>query len=79
MIFASAIKQNGIIYVGKRHNDRINTIYKITNKFVNGEQGFIDEMGNFYDRKRAGILATKTGQIEKLKYSKEKLFSEDLW
>jgi len=79
MIFASAIKQGEIIAIGKRHNDCIAILSKITNKQVNGEQGFVDEKMNWYDRRRAATHALKCGQITKLKYHKELLFSEDLW
>lgn len=80
MIFASAIKQNDIIVIGKRHCDCINALYKITNiKPVLGEQGFVDEKMTFYDRKRAGKYAIKCGQIKELKYSDDELYSEDLW
>lgn len=80
MIFASAIKQDDIIAIGKRHCDCIMALYKITNiKPVLGEQGFVDEKMNFYDRKEAGEYAIKCGQIKELKYSNDELYSEDLW
>lgn len=80
MIFASAIKQNDIIVIGKRHHNCIMTLFEITNiKPVLGEQGFVDEKMNFYDRERAGKYAIKCGQIKELKYSKTDLYSEDLW
>lgn len=81
MIIASAIKHNGVVYPGKRHDDCIRTIQKIFNFKVVGfpNQGFIDEKGNYYDRKRAAVHAIKCGQIKKLRYQKEDLFSEDLW
>lgn len=80
MIFASAIKQNDIIVIGKRHHNCIMTLFEITNiKPVLGEQGFVDEKMNFYDRKRGATHAIEYGQIKELKYSDTELYSEDLW
>jgi len=80
MIFASAIKQGDIIVIGKRHCNCIMTLYEITNiKPVLGEQGFVDEKMNFYDRQRGAKYALKCGQIKELKYSDTDLYSEDLW
>jgi len=78
-IFCSAIKQDGIIYPGKRHHNCIATIAEITGELVNGEQGFIDDSGNFYDRKRARILAEKAGQLLERASKGDKLFSEDIY
>ena len=80
MIFASAIKQNNIIAIGKRHHNCIMTLFEITNtKPVLGEQGFVDEKMNFYDRERAGKHAIECGQIKELRSSDTDLYSEDLW
>jgi len=85
MILSSAIRYKGIVYPGRRHNNciiTINSIFGFNNTKDSGgfkEQGFIDEKGNYYDRKRAGIHAIKCKQIKELKYHKTDLFSEDLW
>jgi hypothetical protein len=80
MIIASAIKHDGIIWPGKRHHNCIATITETLNiRPVIGEQGFIDEKGNFYDRKRAAKHALKCGQIKELKFSDTDLYSEDLY
>ena len=80
MIIASAIKQDNIIAIGKRHHNCIMTLFEITNiKPVLGEQGFVDEKMNFYDRKRGAKHAIECRQIKELKYSDTELYSEDLW
>ena len=80
MIFASAIRRDLILAIGKRHCDCIKVLYKIDGvKPVGGEQGFVDERMNFYDRKRAAVYALKCGQIKKLKYSEDELYSEDIY
>ena len=85
MLIASAIRYRGVVYLGRRHHmciRTINSIFDFNTTADSGgfrEQGFIDEKGNYYDRKRAGIYAIKCGQIKELKYHKTDLFSEDLW
>jgi len=78
MIFASAIKQNGIIFIGKRHADCMRVIYDITKSDPDRSswQGFIDETGKFYTREEAAKEAFKCGQIAK---ETDRLLSEDVW
>jgi len=54
-------------------------IHKITNDSVDGEQGFIDEKGNFYTRKEARKIAEKEGQLLKRASKGNILFSEDIY
>lgn len=42
-------------------------------------QGFVTSTGRFVDREEAAKIALDSGQINELKYSKTKLFSEDLY
>ena len=42
-------------------------------------QGFITSLGRFVNREEAAKIALESGQIGELKYSKNKLFSEDLY
>jgi hypothetical protein len=91
MIISAAVKQNGHVYWGspgkERHHDvihRIATMMKI--RPVNGEQGFIDQMGRFYNRIEAGQHALKCGQViaghANIRHAfnpRLGLFSEDLW
>ena len=76
----AAIRQDGQIYTGKRHNlimdeMRANSISLQRNTF---EQGFIDESGNFLDRETAAKIALESSQIKKL-ISPPNLYSEDLY
>jgi len=80
-IVASAIRYNGIVYTGKRHNNIIHemvTKYLIRKPTIDNEQGFVDENGNYLTRKEGARLALKSGQIEKLSWPPN-LYSEDLW
>ena len=43
------------------------------------EQGFLTSKNRFVDRKEAAKIAIKCGQIEKVKYFKDKLDSCDLY
>lgn len=68
-IVASAIKLNGIVYTGLRHGQIIG--YLADAGFptpIDGEQGFIDDEGIFYDRQAAGSLAITAGQISHLRW-----------
>lgn len=82
MINHVAIKQGDNLYIATkpcRHYHLIKLILKEENiEFVNGEQGFVDEFGNFINRKDAAKIAIDSGQISELKWSPS-LFSEDLW
>lgn len=80
-IFCSAIKYNKIVIVGKRHNDCIASLSKITNKNCDDcEQGFIDEDGIFLTREQARERAIECDQVNPHKtWSMTKLFSEDLY
>jgi len=76
----AAIRQDGQIYTGKRHNlimdeMRANSISLQKNIF---EQGFITELGEFVDRQTAAKIALESDQIKKL-ISPPNLYSEDLY
>ena len=81
MIVAAAINHEDKIYIGKRHCFIIRDIIKSTRNPYNKKsiQGFVDDKGNFLNRKDAADHALACGQIAKLKYSTRDLFSEDLW
>jgi len=78
MIKEAAIRKRGKIYTGKRHHHILNAALPF-GYLRNGEQGFVDDEGNFLTREEAAIVAIKCGQIKKLKYHKTRLFSEDLY
>lgn len=81
MIKEAAIRQDRVIYTGRRHHD---IIHRMVLKLgmprpIRGEQGFITDTGLFVDRKQAARIAIECGQIDRLKYSDTELFSEDLY
>ena len=45
---------------------------------LEGEQGFVNDQGRFLSREDAAIEALSCGQIQKLNYCTNRLFSEDL-
>lgn len=79
MIVKAAILLNGKIYTGKRH---CNIIKKLVDDGfdtpIKGTQGFIDHLGDFYDRKEAAKIVLETGQLKKLNWPPY-LYSEDLY
>ena len=86
-ILTAAVKtSDGIIHIlprPKRHADIVHTLweakeYKSTIIIAKGEQGFLADDGEFYNRKSAAKIAVDSGQIQKLEYPPT-LFSEDLW
>ena len=79
-IFKSAIKQSNKVYVGKRHSDVIRIMVKDGFSIpIKGIQGFVTEDGKFLNREESAKVALKNKQIKKLKFSKTKLYSEDLY
>jgi hypothetical protein len=84
MITQSAIRLDGRVFLGRRHADILhqNAVSRdgvIISSIAGGEQGFVTDEGLFLDRELAAKHALGCGQISKLKYSKNVLFSEDLW
>lgn len=82
-IVQAAIKfTDGKVYVGKRHHDCIRIICEQTGAKRVGTgsvQGFVTDTGEFVDREQAAVIALACKQIERLKYSRTELFSEDLY
>ncbi len=78
-----------IIFEGKvyslpapnRHHHVIRHIVEVTgSKCVDGDEGFLDETGQFLKREPAKIRAEKTGQLkQQIDPHESLLFSEDLW
>jgi hypothetical protein len=79
VILASAIRKDGIVYVGRRHHLIMHSKYNPPGFLKLGEQGFITTDGVFLDRKQGANHALTCGQITELKYNPTDLFSEDLW
>jgi hypothetical protein len=79
----------GHILVGARHWDMmmhsqmdyyLEATLQDFNKPINEETGFIDQWGNFYDRKEAYIIAKRQGQIiNSIGYETDQLYSEHLY
>jgi len=84
MITLAAIKENNMVYVGKkgqRHDSVINdmiTIHKLPPP-VTGIQGFVDESGTFYNRHDAAKHAFECGQLPNDDKCPEIILSENLW
>jgi len=76
MIVESAIRKDGIVYKGRRHNNILCDTSRPFGFLKNGEQGFVTDMGNFLSRRAAAEHAFECGQ---LKEKKRILCSEDLW
>lgn len=85
VIVWSAIKMNGVVWLGKRHGAIIQDIvrelgsgsYKGYDANGKSNQGFIDFEGNFYSREEAKAVVEVNGQPYKPISST--LTSEDLW
>jgi hypothetical protein len=79
-LVASALYRDGVIVTGKRHADCIKKAVKELDWDIpiqSHEQGFVDDLGNYYNRKDALQIAINAGQISK--DFKQILSSEDLW
>lgn len=87
MIKHAAIRRDGIVYVGKRHHDCIAVMVKcgipkpVTRQSDGSEavQGFVDDRGNFLNRRAALKAARNCGQIIRKHGSPDELYSEDLY
>ena len=78
MIKEAAIKKDGKIHTGRRHDIILNNANPV-GSLRDGEQGFVDFHGTFFTREEAAIIAIDCGQITELKYHKTNLFSEELY
>jgi hypothetical protein len=78
----AAMMFRGIMYTGRSHalimNDiRVATgVLKILQR--DAEFGFVTTTGRFVDRKEAAKIALACGQIERLRYQPDELYSEEL-
>jgi hypothetical protein len=84
MIKEAAIRLEGKVFTGWRHVDILHANADsrdgiIVSSIAAGEHGFVTNEDEFLNREQAAEHALKCGQIEKLKYSKTQLFSEDLY
>jgi len=80
ILVKSAIKRDDKIIIGNRHSECIKqAIMEGWEKPIRQEeQGFIDNEGNYYNRKEATVIAKLSGQINK-NFNKNTLLSEYLW
>lgn len=80
IIKESAIVYKWLIYTWRRHNDCIKKAHEATwDKPIKWIQGFVDKFWGFHTRKEAAKIAILYEQIEELSYSKDELYSEDLY
>ena len=64
MIVAAAIRLNGKVYLGMRHNTILHELAECgVHLPIMGEQGFVDDTGVFLDRHEAGLHAIACDQI----------------
>lgn len=70
--------KNGIVICGRRHHNCFVTLAAIFPERINVliEQGFLTSKDRFVDRKEAGEISLKAGQISD---KNDCLFSEDLY
>lgn len=83
MITSVAMLYKGSIVVVPRpgrHHDIIEVLARGGEPTpVVGEQGFVNENGNFLNRKEALCEAIRCNQLIRKTNPKDRLFSEDLW
>jgi hypothetical protein len=80
-IKAAAILIKGVIHTlprPARYDTIIKKIFKETKEPVRGEQGFINDKGEFVNKIDAAKIVIDAKQIEYLKWPPQ-LYSEDLW
>jgi len=79
MIVAAAIKHDGIVFTGARHNEIIHYLIQLgyQKPIPNNEQGFIDDNGKYWNRHQSRVLAKRSNQLNW--DHRRVLTSEDLW
>ena len=74
---------SGIVFTGFRHLQIVRQVNYLFGKPLSqvGEyiEGFLTTKNRFVNREEGAKIAINSKQIEKLKYNKYKLFSEDLY
>ena len=83
-IRAAAVRVGTTVYTldpPARHDTVLRLIAGITGERVpnHKEQGFVTKCGRFLNRKQAGTVARRAGQLEELQWPHIGLNSEDLW
>lgn len=71
--------KNGLVVCGRRHHNCFTIISNLDSDFLevkDKKQGFVTSKDRFVDRKEAGEIAFKAGQIEKIT---NLLMSEDIY
>lgn len=78
--------KNGIVVLGVRHYDQLMMrqlhAMEMLEMGRTGEQGFVDNKGEFLTREEALVVATEAGQINTRRekgWPEHMLFSEDLY
>ena len=73
----------GIVFAGQRHPQCLYQMVAITglHQHEAGEevQGFLTSTNRFVDRHEGSKIAMECGQIDRLNYNSETLYSEDLY
>jgi len=82
-IVCAARRKEGVVVTGARHSDKvIKGQMEAINGFKwwqGGEQGFIDQFGDFLTREEAWDVAVEQGQIRREVSSPGTLFSENIY
>lgn len=73
----AVLPENTKLEMCSQRSSQLNIDWPVDNPDI--IQGFITSTGRFVDREEAAKIALESGQINELKYSKNKLFSEDLY
>lgn len=85
IVCAANRNQAGTILLGVRHWDSFMNDHRVfvdafsPNNGFKWEQGFVDQFGNFYNRKEAWVIAEENGQIIRQVSTPGILFSENLY
>jgi hypothetical protein len=73
----------GIVFSGHRHPYCLYQMVAMTGLYQHQAgrevQGFLTSKNRFVDRIEGGKIAIQSGQIEKLSYGQNQMFSEDLY
>ena len=75
----AAIKQNGVVYTGRRHNEIIFNMVRAGIVLTEAVQGFLTSEDRFLTRNEALKVAIAAGQVRRENIKGGTLTSENLW
>jgi hypothetical protein len=79
IVSSAVLLTDGEVVRGHRHYHAFVATHAKGKTYKWAVQGFLTDAGVFLDRTQAAKYAKRCGQVPRLRWSKDRLFSEDVW